>query len=927
MVATDAHIDWFLAGEWVDVTDEYGVLVRDSISAERGQRNWGPQVDHSRAAFSVRNDGGALSASNPLSPYFGDLGLNTLVRVRVGDSWRMHGELSSLPNRADQSASNRWVPVEATGILKRLRQGPGVVTSVLARWVQSQREVVQYWPCEELAGSRRFASAVGGPPLSIALAEPNPASNDDFPGSRPIPTLNLDQWRGNLGSYTASTVGFHAIRWLMAIDAGGSVNGQTILQVELNRSTWLVRYETGGTLRLEVLDGNGSTIDNETGLFAGGLDGEPVLMSLEPDVTGGAWEFHAMRLSDLTGDGESGTASAAAGRRVTRVTVSPDGGLDDIAIGHIHVMKFEGTAGHLGAGGPAALYAALLRAWEGEPAQDRIRRLCSEHGIDLTLEGRLVDELSRTEVDGWGTADGGGWTWENEGGADSDYSVAGGVGLVEDDEAGGATRRVLIPEAFVSANIGADLEALWSVSIPEVSTGNAAQASMIVREDGANTNMYIFRIIFGLSANVQVRISIRDVDLNGGVETTLIDAPGSQAEYAGGTVIHVRMRIVGDRLMMRCWADGDAEPGDWQAEVTDATHADAGRIGLRSSIDTGWAGTTPLEFTWHRFEVATFEPSAPLGPQPNATLPALIEESAASDGGILYEPADVFGLGYRTLANLTNQAPALLLDYAAGELAAQPEPTFDDQNVRNDVTVTNAGGGTARAQLETGRLSVAEPPAGVGRYEYPVDVNVYDQAQADQRAGWELALGTVELERFPLVTLQLDSPAFTSDSALTAAALGVRMGDRIVIANLPDHPDDVSLLVIGITEEIGAHDHRLVLNCVPELPYQVGIYTRTDDDYDRYDTAGCELAEALDTTETGVDVTTTSGPRWVDTTNYPDEFPFDVIAGGERMTCTAITGTTASQTMTVTRSVNGVVKTHAAGADVRLADPAYYALS
>jgi hypothetical protein len=315
-----------------------------------------------------------------------------------------------------------------------------------------------------------------------------------------------------------------------------------------------------------------------------------------------------------------------------------------------------------------------------------------------------------------------------------------------------------------------------------------------------------------------------------------------------------------------------------------------------------------------------------MGPQPNATLPELLAEAATTDGGILYEPPDVFGLGYRTLANLTNQAPALVLDFAAGELAAQPEPTFDDQNVRNDVTVTDAGGGSASAQLETGRLSVAEPPEGVGRYEYPVEVNVYDESQIDERASWELAQGTVGLERFPLVTLRLDSAAFTADSALTADALGLRIGDRIVIANLPDHPDDVSLLVIGLVEDIGSHDHTIVLNCVPEQLHQVGIYTHTADE-DRYDTAGCELAEALDETETGVDVVTTSGPRWVDTTNDAAEFPFDVIVGGERMTVTAISGTTASQTMTVTRSVNGVVKTHAAGADVRLADPAYYALT
>jgi hypothetical protein len=92
----------------------------------------------------------------------------------------------------------------------------------------------------------------------------------------------------------------------------------------------------------------------------------------------------------------------------------------------------------------------------------------------------------------------------------------------------------------------------------------------------------------------------------------------------------------------------------------------------------------------------------------------------------------------------------------------------------------------------------------------------------------------------------------------------------------------------------------------------------------KYDTAGSELDEALDTTETGVDVLTTIGPLW---TTDDDETPFDVAVGGERMTVTDIGAETAGvQTFTVTRSVNGVVKAHAAGTPVRLWAPARYAL-
>ncbi|MGW4030740.1 hypothetical protein ACWEFL_15710 [Streptomyces sp. NPDC004838] len=58
----------------------------------------------------------------------------------------------------------------------------------------------------------------------------------------------------------------------------------------------------------------------------------------------------------------------------------------------------------------------------------------------------------------------------------------------------------------------------------------------------------------------------------------------------------------------------------------------------------------------------------------------------------------------------------------------------------------------------------------------------------------------------------------------------------------------------------------------------------------------------------------------------PDEVPFDVICGDERVTVTAITGAASPQTFTVVRAVNGVVQAHAAAADVRLADPLILAL-
>ena len=72
-------------------------------------------------------------------------------------------------------------------------------------------------------------------------------------------------------------------------------------------------------------------------------------------------------------------------------------------------------------------------------------------------------------------------------------------------------------------------------------------------------------------------------------------------------------------------------------------------------------------------------------------------------------------------------------------------------------------------------------------------------------------------------------------------------------------------------------------------------------------------------------VTTTSPSLGIWTTSAGD-FPFDITVGGERMTVTNITGSSSPQTFTVARGMNGVVKTQAAGTDIRLWQPTLISL-
>lgn len=311
-----------------------------------------------------------------------------------------------------------------------------------------------------------------------------------------------------------------------------------------------------------------------------------------------------------------------------------------------------------------------------------------------------------------------------------------------------------------------------------------------------------------------------------------------------------------------------------------------------------------------------------MGPQPIDTLLDTLEDAALVDLGMLIEPRDMLGLSYRTRESLYRQPAALAIDYSVlGSL----EPIDDDQSVRNDVTVNRIDGSTARQRLESGPLSVLPPPNGVGIYDDQVDLNVQLDSALLQQANWRLHLGTVDEARYPSIALKLAHPAFVASSELTRAALDLDQGDLLTISNPPEWvpPDTIRQLAQGFTEVITDTGLDITVNCTPASPWEVAAL----DGGSRLDSEATTLAEDLTTTETDVTVTITAGSApWVTTASHPGEFPFDIVVGGEAMTVTACTGATSPQTFTVTRSVNGVEKTHAAGASVRLRVPAVIAL-
>ena len=310
--------------------------------------------------------------------------------------------------------------------------------------------------------------------------------------------------------------------------------------------------------------------------------------------------------------------------------------------------------------------------------------------------------------------------------------------------------------------------------------------------------------------------------------------------------------------------------------------------------------------------------STPMGPQFTETRLEQIRDCEATDMGMLLEQKNAPGLLYLSRTLLYNLSSQFTLSYPNGQVFPPLEPIDDDQITRNDVTATRREGGSDRYTVDTGPLSTEDPPDGVGRYETDLTVNPETDGFLYGIAAWVANIGTLDKARWPSVTVNLNSPNIPA--GLEASIKDADVGDRFVITGMSKAfvYDDVSLIIVGYTETIDPFVHMITFNCMPAEPFTVAVY-----DTSRYDADGSTLTSSITSTATSLSATKSGTTLW---TTDGTQMPFDINVAGERMRVTNVTSSTSPQTMTVTRSINGVVKAQTAGTEIVLWDTPRYAL-
>lgn len=878
----DIEVRLNLSGtSWTDISDY--VYVRDEsggIEISRGRKDWSTRTDFGTCSMFLDNRDLRFSPRNPLGPYYGQLGRNTPVQVSVmtGDPYMyLPPESSNNAFTADNAALDITGDIDIlvdAELLNWFEGSDGTDTvELIGKFDISTQES---WFFGVRAGFLYFEHSADG---STDIGHTSTAPPVPAPGGRLAVRVTMDVDNGDGGHtvtfYTAPTI--DSDDWSQLGDQVVTAGTTSIFN-----STTALRI--GDATNVAFATAKGKIFKAEV---RNGIAGAAVA---NPDFT--IQSVGATSFVDAAGR----TWNLAGTAEITNRQIRFSGEIPEWPVD-------QDTSGN--------------DVWMEVEACGRLRRLRSNSSpIQSTLRRRIP---TYSPLAYWPMEDG-----EESTQAASPIDGVRPLLLRNVDWASNDT--LVASDALpVLASNGTSLPTLRGV-VPTGSSSSEWTVKWLYRLDTANTTLRTYMRIYATGTVQQWLIQIRnDLTRVIGIQedgTTLFTDDSATGSDLFNQWNEVRLNVEqngGNVDWQLTFTDvggeGGAASGSYAGTVGrvtavtspgDGYHADLdgmaiGHISVWDSFTdandayengvTAWSGETAGE----RLDRLTGEEDIPfllagsfsathtVGGQRAQPLYEILQDTADVDGGILYEHREDNRLTYRDRISLYNQTPKLVLDYEAENRSGivpplRPKP--DDQNTKNDVTVTRTSASSYRARLEEGPLSIQEHPDGVGVYPDDVTLKLETDDQARAQAGWRLHLGTVDEDRYVEVNTWLQkAPELMTD------VLSVDSGDRVQIENPPGkfQYDTIDLLVGGYREFINQYRWEFRFLCDPASAWDVAHAGEEDAaDFETHwswvDTSGTELIEALTSTETAADILTTSGPRW---TSSHNDIPFLWSVGGE----------------------------------------------
>ncbi|MFE5628482.1 hypothetical protein [Streptomyces sp. NPDC056543] len=864
MPVPDARAELQISGTWTDVTDYAAQSA--GIQLSRGRSDEGRTVDPGAGSLTLLSPDGRFSNRNPNSPYFGLLPRNTPARVSVAGATPALYVPEGVAGRAttpDTAALDITGDIDIrVDLAPVLWKGAGIGYELIAKHVTTGNQ--RSW--------RLMVTGEG----QLLLAWSTAGTSDVEQRSPVIPllrqrqavraTLDVNNGAGGytVTFYVAPSLAGPWTQFGQTVTTSGTTSifsSTAIMEVGDNATVGFTRHERR-IYAAEVRDG---------------IDGTIVA---NPDFA--AQTVGATSFADSTGKTWTVTNGAAISDRVTRATQAvPTWPASWHVSGHDQRASLQ-TAGilrRLGQG-KKALQSTLRRRI---PAYSPLAYWPMEDGSAATQASSAVTGAGPLSVTGFTFA--------------QDSTLDGSSALPTVDA--GATMRGTVP-APAGATTSWAVVMLYRTDSPPASdqewitfrtSGTLRRWRLLMGTTDSHLQGYdsdgtlVLNSALGLDATefdgwqrLEMRAQQNGGNIDYSLEWTKVGGTGGVINGSvAGTVgvvsqIDTRIGTVSDLRLGHLAVFSDI-PASGTA-YDDADFGFAGETARERLLRLADEESSTIALAVHDGDLT--RETELVGPQRPTTLLDLLQETADADGGILYEDPLRQGLVYRTRSSMQNQPVRLTVDY--GQLGPPFEPTENDLNLRNDVTVSRDNGSSGRVVLDDGPLSVDE----IGVYDEAVSLNLHNDTQPVQHAGWRLHLSSWDEARYPTVRIMLHKYP-----QLIPQVAALEIGDRIQIINTPSWmpPGPVDLIVQRIEDDLRTLTWDVALTCSPAGPWTVGEFD--DLTLGRADTDGSELINAVTDTDTVLPVKATAGPAWV---QDPAEMPFDIKLGGEEATVTAVTG-------------------------------------
>lgn len=382
---------------------EVGRLMPDGItpSTELSGRVYAFHILNGTLNYAARADFTALPAGTG-GTTFTDTAINggrewTVTSQAVIDDLSIlgAGEVAEMPPEWDTSGRNRWVPVEAKSISRRLGQGKAALRSPMFRDLSKNAEVVAYWPMEDGPNSTTLASAFSHEPLVLS-GDVKTAAYDGFAGSAPVPTFgNIAHAYGPVARYAPKVRQRWAIllrqsssqpadRNLIYTTCTGGI-AEAVLVLKADGSLRLVLNNTAGVAAVDQAAGVGDLRDKNA----------IVWFVLTQNGTAIDYQFGAIMEGNTFGSVFDGSLAAHNYGRFTSVKLGAAGELSGAAIGHAALINSTDDSGFW------STVTTSLVGWEGETAGNRIARLSTEEGVPVVIVGSPAntERMGRQDLD------------------------------------------------------------------------------------------------------------------------------------------------------------------------------------------------------------------------------------------------------------------------------------------------------------------------------------------------------------------------------------------------------------------------------------------------------------------------------------------------------------------------------------------------